>query len=94
MSRDIEDQKRRKSEISQTICYVTDFYDHKSFKKLYYQNNFLSCIIGSFWHLFSNFEIKRLFWNNLPIIEKIQKWTPKNQKFEIRSKLRVQTLIP
>ena len=25
---------------------------------------------------------KSVFWNILPIIEKIQKWTPKNQNFE------------
>ena len=27
---------------------------------------------------------KSVFWNILPIIEKIQNWTPKNQKLEAR----------
>ena len=40
-------------------------------------------VTGTVWHLFPNFEMKRPkrgFWNILPIIEKIPKFTPAKSK--------------
>ena len=71
------------SQISQIICSIRHtFMTTKKFRKLFYQNNFLSCY---YWHRlapFLKFWNEKCFWNNLPIIEKIPKWTPKSQKFE------------
>ena len=68
------------------LLNITHFYDNKYFRKSFYQNNFSSFFIGTVWHLFSNFEIKRpkkcffeyftQHWMNS------KKWTPKNHKFK------------
>ena len=55
----------------------------KMFESYFIQKTFRLDIIGNVWQILKIIDQKRFFWNISPIIEKIQKWTPKIKHSEI-----------
>ena len=68
------------------LLNITHFYDHNNFIKFFFiRKLFVLLLLATFGtssQILKLKVIKIVCWNILPIIEKIQKRTPKNQKFE------------
>ena len=70
-----------------SLANLTNYYHTyittKKLESYFIKKILLSCY---YWHRLTPlpkfWKTKKRFWNILPIIEKIPKWTPKNQKFQ------------